>query len=220
MGRDKSFYLKEHKIVQSKHPNLALKSEKGNWVYNGIIDIIDEDDKRWDTYSVKVVFPLEYPKVVPKLYEVGGRIKIGTSNHINADGTCCLSTPAGEMIILKGKVTAIDFIDKLVVPFLANYTFKSIKGNYAGGEYDHFEGGIFQFYMETFSTDNLTIVRTILERLVSNKLPRRNEACLCGKGLKFKNCHETSIRKLDYVNRSILLSDLKTIVDKIKNNRQ
>lgn len=219
------FYTKEFKSVADKYSKLKLYFRNNKWGLEGKVDIIDDKGKEWDTYEIKIVFPHNYPKSIPILYEVGGRLKLLPEFHVNKDGSCCLAPAAMEMAILKGKITIIDYMEELVIPYLANQTYREKTGKYANGEFGHGALGIYEFYQGLFNTKSISFIITVLQKIVNKDLPSRNDSCFCKSGKKYKKCHLKSIQYLSPVNNDILNKDCKTLLDGVnailsKNTRE
>ncbi len=128
--------------------------EDGYWVIYGFLDVIDGEGNNWETYEVKIVFPDNFPEELPMVFEESGKIERTSNWHINPDGTCCLGPRAKLVLELPEGITLKSWIDRHVIPFLANHTFKVRQKDYASGEYKHGAKGIFQYYMEWLNVDS------------------------------------------------------------------
>lgn len=206
------YYRKEFNSIKEQFPNLYPKLENGLWELIGVIDVHDENGKYWDSYEVKIRFPPNYPKGTPTMFEIGGKIPPEADYHVNNDGSCCISVPAMEMIILKKGIRILDFIEKLAIPYLANQTFKRLTGKYANGEYGHGFFGTFEFYKSAFKTESMIEIMEGLMCIIKNTLPTRNNPCFCGKNKKYKHCHLETVRYLRPVSNNILIQDFNTFL--------
>ena len=217
MGYHGTFYSREFEALEREYPALKPVFENEHWQLVGTLDVIDEFGKKWDQYQVKIIYPHEFPKKVPVMFETGGRIPRETDYHVNGDGSCCLSVPALEMIILSKGINTINFIQELAIPYLANQTYKRKKGHFAGEEFAHGAGGIYQFYSDTFQTQNPVIILTLLGGLILNQLTGRNNPCPCNSGKKYKKCHLQAVQYLSPVSREMLISDYQLLNKAIEN---
>lgn len=209
-------YGREFDSIKNSHPNLQSVFKDNFWHLVGSVDIIDEFGVNWDNYQIKILFPHDFPNAVPIMYETGGRIEQNDDNHINPGGSCCLSVPALEMIILKKGITISRFLEELAIPFLANQTYKEKTGDYANGEFGHGVSGLYQFYTQAFDNDNPLVIFKGFEAIILNKIPGRNDPCFCGAEEKFKNCHLKSIEYLSPVSRKILTKDFQVIKNAVE----
>lgn len=212
-----NIFSREIQSVSREFPSLSSKLNNGIWEIQGVLPIVDGNDFKHDEYEVRIIIPTNFPKVMPLLFEIGGKIKPTPEFHINTDGSCCLTVPAKEAIILRNGLTILDFIKKHAIPFLANHTYKQRFGEYAAGEYSHGLNGIVEFYFEVFNSNNLKIVIDGLETSIFSKIPERNSLCFCGNGKKYKKCHRDSLDTLALVSKDVLIKDLKNILEAIKN---
>lgn len=217
MGYHGTFYSREFQALEHENPALKPVFENNHWQLVGALDVVDEFGKKWDQYQVKIIYPHEYPNKVPVMFEIGGRIPHEADYHVNGDGSCCLSVPALEMIILKKGITTINFLQKLAIPYLANQTYRCKKGHFEGEEFAHGAGGIFQFYSDLFCTQNPLLILTLLGEIILNQLPDRNDPCTCKSGKKYKKCHLRAVQYLSPVSKEILINDYQRLEKAIRN---
>ena len=101
-----------------------------------------------------------------------------------------------------------DFIKDIVYPFLANQLYFEKEGEYANGEWEHRDEGIIQFYRSQLDIQNNQLEILILNAILNNRIPARNEPCIC-KQKKFKKCHYESVQFLKNLGNYRLREDLK-----------
>jgi hypothetical protein len=84
--------------------------------------------------------------------------------------------------------------------------------------------GLVEAYEDIMKTkDKVTWLRYIEYAFEINTLEiRRNDLCLCGSGIKFKNCHEKVFDNLRRIGRLNVLTHLKIILgyDAMKEQRE
>ena len=134
-----------------------------------------------DSYNIEIdltkINPCDH---LPFVKETGGRIEKISRNircskldlHIFDDNTLCLGLHNSP----DHKISLIEFIQELIIPFLYRLSYVEKFGLQATkdnlwGEYSHGQAGINEYNLE-----------------VSRK-NRRNKPCPCGSGLKYKHCH-------------------------------
>ncbi|WP_445734260.1 SEC-C metal-binding domain-containing protein [Mariniflexile sp.] len=150
----------------------------------------------------------KYPFSIPKIQEISKIINRIDDNHIDENGFCCLDI---EHILEKDSRRGINltaFYRYKIYPFFTNYIFKKETGAYANGEYSHFFDGVIEYYKDELGIDDLSIITAIIYSVASNTIPSRNELCLCGSGLKIKQCHLMKIKSLNSLSKNRLISDL------------
>jgi len=190
-------------------PKLKLVHIKENRWLKGEIDICDVKGIYWDTFTVAILIPANYPYGVPVLYEPDGKIERGDERHVNKQGVCCVDMDH-ELAYQASKGISLEwFIRQKVYPFFANQLHYEREGSYTQGEYKHEFDGVRQFYSERLNINDDELAIHFLDRLLNNSLPERNDQCPCNSGEKYKNCHEVSLKYLKHVERGRLLSDLK-----------
>ena len=120
----------------------------------------------------------------PTVYEVGGRHALIADRenievidlHFYPNGACCL----GLQLFTDRRVTLVEFIDELVVPFFYRLSYTDSYGlrsarQYLWGEYSHGDKGLREYLSD-------------IDRIAKHGLGR-NELCVCGSGRKYKRCH-------------------------------
>ncbi len=115
-----------------------------------------------DSFNIEIIVGEHFPKKIPLVYELDGRIPVVLDRHFMTDGNgCCLVMPHQYREIYDGDTPFYDFIDKLVVPFFQNQVHYEITGEFVMG-YAHGQYGMNEFYEETFGqTDTLTLLRLV-----------------------------------------------------------
>ncbi|MEI7491299.1 MAG: SEC-C domain-containing protein [Bacteroidota bacterium] len=180
------------------YPRLYEPIQKDNQVLiEGTVDIIDRNKTNWATYEIRIVFPDNYPLRIPTLFEIGGQIERSPEWHVNHDGSCCLAPPAKIYLELVDGITLKKWLEKLVIPFMANHEFKLKTGQYSDVEYSHGGKGIREFYRKWFGMDDDKLILRKVKYITGEIAFGRNDGCFCGSGKKYKNCHWNSKEYLE-----------------------
>ncbi len=190
-------------------PKLNFKEDKkkGLWIISGKIDICDQDGNYWETFDIIIYIPYSYPNCVPLVREKSNIIQRDDDWHIDNLGFCCLNMDHKLQIMSKRGINLTNFIRNIVYPYFANQLYKKANGEYADGTYLHGFDGVRQYYSELNICDDGLAIK-ILDGIINNKIPGRNDPCFCGKA-KFKNCHLKSVLILKSVTIKQLKNDLK-----------
>ncbi|MBL7787347.1 MAG: SEC-C domain-containing protein [Chitinophagales bacterium] len=181
----------EHQLdeVIQNYPKLS-KFPLGNiFILRGIVDIIGSDGKFWDSYEIEIHPHKDFPNKFPILFEVSKKIPRNPDWHINIDGSCCVAVLPEELIMCKQSLTVLSYIDKYVIPFFANQTYRKLTGNFANGEYSHGIAGILEFYEIIFQTKDIELMNMLSKWILNNPKPNRTNMCFCGSKKKFRHCH-------------------------------
>lgn len=184
----------------------------GKWYIKGKIDVIDDEGGYWDTYSVYILIPDDYPQSVPIIKETSKKIEQHENWHNGA--YCCLSTEAKMYSDMSGKITLLKWLDMFVHPYLANHVYKLKTGNYAGEEFEHGINGIITGYLKIFGLSNKDEVIKYLGFLTSTEKHSKNIQCFCKSGKNYKRCFMINKSKHFLgIPIKVLKEDLKTILN-------
>jgi hypothetical protein len=196
--------------VLKEHPGLSYDEQ--SQMFSGKLTV-DEDDYYWVLIDLK-----PFPKGFPIVKETHERIKSHIDNHKYSDDSLCLTTPAKEQILLrKGMIKTIpQFIDKIVVPFFQNNSFREINGYYKKGEFSHGLPGIFESYWEILGISDIGLAVEILIKFLKGKTLSVNDPCYCGSHKKFKDCHKHRYDDLKFIDKNMIESDLNLLMSYIR----
>lgn len=166
-----------------------------------------------DSYVLRIdITP--YPRFLPNVYEINGRIPNKPHRHIYTDtGSCCFTTRAKAQILLKTRIsTLVLFISDIVIPYLQNNSYYEINNEYKTDEYSHNSEGVIEGYRDILQINNdLKIAQVIARRIDGEKL-RIQQQCYCGSGKSLKKCayglHDKCYRNLKKVEKEVLYIDL------------
>lgn len=157
----------------------------------GVIDIVFKPEGLIiDTYELEIVFPDEYPKKLPRVWETGGKIPREAIRHVFTDTQAlCFMLMVEESVYCWRSISTLKFLNEVVVPRLADEYNVSNGGTYTKELPHNLKDACWEFYRRKFeSTDDEFILR-ILKQMVLGGLPKGYEPCPCTSGKKFKRCH-------------------------------
>lgn len=188
--KNEQFYSGEAHSVREHFPKLIFYTRGEDiLVLRGDIEIKDGVDVL-DIYQIEVIFPKSYPRDIPILIEIGGRIPRNADRHINdKNGICCIGPRLEQRQKWLKDPRICVYITDFVIPFLANQSYYERMGDWKNGQYDHRAKGILTYYAEAFSITDRGLLELILGQLASNQRCGRNDPCICGSGKKAKKCH-------------------------------
>lgn len=188
--------------VLKEHPGLSYDCQSRMFFGTLVID-------KGDQYNI-IVNINPFPQNFPIVFETNERIRPITDNHINSDGSCCFSVPVKEQLLLKkGLIKSIpQFIEKIVIPFFQNNSYKEINGRYKEGEYSHGVNGIIEAYCDILGTKDQMLTMRILINFLKGKGFGKNDPCYCGSKKKIKNCHLYKLNRLKFIDSELIRSDL------------
>jgi hypothetical protein len=145
-----------------------------------------------DEFNIKIEFPYDYPKHLPKVFDVTNRIPDGADSHNNKSSTgFCLGTEAEiRQRIFNMTPTFINYIRDLVIPFLYAQSYKEKYEKYPWITRSHCEEGIIEECRDYFCfSDNEQACKFLLELAKYKNTLKGHVLCPCGSKKRFKYCH-------------------------------
>lgn len=170
-------------------PGLSLqKYGAGPWCVRGKLKFSRAYSKKniEDEYSVEMLIPQDYPLVLPRIFESGGRIP--RDFHQYQDGALCLGAPLAIKQKFRKQPTLFGFVEGCVIPYLYSYSYKCKFGKLPFGELSHGGKGILEYYQDVFSVRDPRRVRRFL-RILANGNYHGHTRCPCGSGKRLRSCH-------------------------------
>lgn len=209
--------------VGAAFPKLKYFQTEKIRAMRGDIDICDTNGVYWGTFRVAITIPDNYPFGVPNLIELSEEIPRDEDRHISENGICCVDMSHELLFLAKRKLLLFDFVKEKVYPYLSNQLYFKKEKKFAGDEYPHGFEGVVKFYDKRLRLTNHSIIISLLELLITNSAPQRNDPCPCGrtdengKALKTKFCHESEINFLKTLGKEKLREDRENF-KKLNNN--
>ena len=147
-----------------------------------------------DAFKIELRIPAVFPRVVPRVRELDGRVP--ENFHRIANGDLCLGSPLRLQLILSKTPTLVGFVEKCVVPYLVGFNVFEQTGKMPFGELAHGLQGLFDEYKQIFGVkaDSACVefLRLLsLKRRVANKRP-----CPCSSGRRLGKCHNRQANNL------------------------
>jgi hypothetical protein len=197
-----------YQIRQVLKENPGLFYNEQSRMFSGTI-LVDEEDNYCITLDINP-FPIKFPVVK----EINERIKRGADNHKYSDNSCCLTVPVKEQFLLrKGLIKTIpQFINKIVIPFFQNNSYREINGEYKDGEYSHGLPGILEGYSDILGIKDLKLTIKLLIKYLKGEKFGLNTTCFCGSNKKYKDCHRHRFENLKFIDKELILSDLDLLI--------
>lgn len=151
-----------------------------------------------DGYKIEVRLAVDHPKNLPMVYEIGGRIPRMPSHHINPDGSLCLGVPE-DLHIRGGAYNVVRFLDGPVRSFLLGHSYFVQERRWPGGEWDHGDVGIRQFYTTITGTAAPRVASILVAAALAPVDAIDFDArCVCDGPLSVRVCHGPVIQLLRY----------------------
>jgi len=147
-----------------------------------------------ESYQLRISIPMQYPKELPIIWEIGDKIKRTPDNHINEtdddrNGSFCLGTPLRLHLQLRKEPSLAMFVEDCIEPYLYAIS-KKLKngGKLTFGELPHGKAGIIHDYSNLFKLQGEDAIRKALH-ILSLRIRRANKKlCPCSCGLFYGRC--------------------------------
>lgn len=123
--------------------------------------------------------------------------------HVNPDGSICLATLSEIRSFLKLNPTVLDFINKFFHSFFYSLEWFERYKQYPFGERSHGRKGILEYYLEKWDVNE--DIFFIIACMIWDRKYRGHIECLCGSGLKMRDCHGRYL--IEIVSNDVSLSE-------------
>jgi hypothetical protein len=143
-----------------------------------------------DAFDLEIEIPVAFPREVPLVTEIAGRIPREADYHVNtSDNTLCLGSPLRLRQLLAEDPTLTGFASKCLVPYLFAQSRKLAGGgDYPFGELAHGLPGMLDDYVALFGVKDFRQAVEAL-RLLGTKKRRANKLrCPCGCKKRLGRC--------------------------------
>jgi len=146
-----------------------------------------------DRYEVEIKFPREYPKALPVVEEIGGRIPRTADRHISRDGTACLLVP--EEWLLSQDQSFKAFLSGPMKSFFLGQLLVEAGMRWPFGQRSHGHEGLIEAYLELLGINDSSRVPAYLDCLRKKALKGHFD-CPCGSEKRLRNCHRAELQEL------------------------
>ena len=142
-------------IAPSRDSGTCLR---GKLYFKGIIA---SGKKIEDVYRLEIILPDKFPKELPKVKEIGGKIPRRADYHVNIDGTLCLGSPLRLMIKISKNPSISGFVKNCLIPYLFAVSQKiRNEGDFIFGELDHGIKGLYNDYSNLLGLKGQSNIKT------------------------------------------------------------
>lgn len=210
MKTDPEFVGKQMAEVISLFPELeSFGKENGPWCLSGPFHFKATFNKKIieETISIAIRIPTDFPDK-PPVVKVIGNSPIKGFPHIYSDGTFCLATPIRIKIELKMDSSLLNFIYRVMIPFLFSAFYWKDTRKLPYGECAHGGVGILEEYCRIFGIHDPLVAERFL-RMLSSEENLKNRNCPCSSGKDLYSCHYQELIEVSKIqSREDFRSDL------------
>ncbi|WPV66926.1 hypothetical protein [Chitinophaga sp. LS1] len=220
MNKSREIFESQSNSLILKYPQLSKSSLDGLPIVKGMLDIVDQNGKYWQTFEIEIHCTNSYPNRFPSVYEVSNKIPKIADWHMYEDTlACCIGIVPEEIIRCKNGIMLLDFYEEAVIPYFFNQTHRMVEGYYVNGEYEHGLAGILQYYTELFMNLNSEKVLGLLIKFLKNGDLGRTSQCFCGSREKMRKCHKSQYYTLMQIGRDNVKEHVSTIIHVLTKTR-
>ncbi len=169
------------------YPQLLLIDEANSYKIIGPLDIRTKN-KILTSYTVEIEVPVTFPKKIPRVREISGKIPKIADRHMFANGHMCLFLEDESWKYVHKNSTISKFIKDVVEPFLFWQSYYDIHGKEPFSGRSHGAEGVYEYYYEVLKSEDKYLICKFLEHL-SLKHLKSHYQCFCGSGKQIRNCH-------------------------------
>lgn len=142
-----------------------------------------------DNYELRIDVPRFFPKALPIVTELAGKIPLGDGFHVNPDHSLCLGSPLRLLLKLAAVPTLVGFVDSCLVPYLFAISYKLRNGGVLlFDELAHGIPGMIADYIDLFGLASREQVVKTLKLLGMKKRLANKQQCPCGCRLRLGKC--------------------------------
>jgi hypothetical protein len=200
------WYIKNPTLIQQIKDDIAknfpmmITHVKDGVVYiKGNLQLFDnKQSKMVDQFAIEIELPRTYPKGLPVVKELNGRIPKIANRHVYINGGLCLFLPDEKWKYYPDGMSIVDFIKGPVSYYLFEQLYYEKEGKFPKGERSHGGKGVIESYSEMLQTEDLEIIKTFILYL-SRERAKGHWLCYCKSGKKIRNCHISQL--IEYRNK-------------------
>jgi len=182
--------------LRALYPTLHLFIEAdGTAVVAGTFPVRDPTGRVLDRYQVSITLPEDYPRSLPIVREVGGRIPWKPEFHVNANGTACVLLPDDRWRCFPEGAPFVQFLDGPLHDFFLGQSLVALGEKWPFGQWSHGANGVYEYYQWLLGTDDAATITRYLRVLAKLNFKDHLE-CPCGSGRKIRRCCRAKVLDL------------------------
>jgi len=176
------------------YPDLCVIESCGVVIAQGGFPIL-QDASELDRFQIRMVVPATFPKKIPIVFELGGRVPLNNPDwHTYDGGSLCLIVPE-EWLINPQHESLMAFLNGPVRNYFIAHALSEEGIGRPMGERPHFGDGLWEAYGEMVASKDRALTQRFLECLADDKI-RGHVKCPCGSDKKMRHCHMAHLLEL------------------------
>jgi len=182
-----------------RYPDLSIRPQvQGGALLTGDLEFsaqYRDHEPITHLYTVEIRVKADFPRSIPTVKEMGGRIQ-GGFHTFSSDGTLCLGSRIKLKTVLHRHPTLLGFAENCLVPFLYAYSFREKHGRLPWGDLAHGTPGLINDYMSILNVDSEKACLELIVLLGIRKRVANKRPCPCRSGRRVGKCHHRVLNSL------------------------
>ena len=201
--------------LREQQPDLRERpSSDGSLVLEGPVEFRGRNTDHGEVhehFEVRLKVPDKFPRELPSVWELGGRIPPGFHTNLD-DKSLCLGSPLQLFIELNAEPTLVGFVNRCLLPYFYNFVVGERTGTLPFGELAHGRKGLLSEYQRLLGARDAATTRALFHLLSVKKRIANKRPCPCGSGRRVGRCHHRFLNPLRKVHaRSWFATHLGTL---------
>ncbi|WP_028734356.1 hypothetical protein [Rhizobium leguminosarum] len=160
-------------------------------------DVVAAPDGPIAEFDIRMELSDLYPRLEPKVFEVGGRIPRIPDRHINPNGDCCVTVWENWLVAARDHSFGSFLRGPLNEYFLGQFCFEKT-GKWPFGERAHGTPGLEEAYADALGIANERKDLLYHLRLLSQDWPKGHWPCPCGGDTLLRHCHRDDLMAMHH----------------------
>ncbi len=201
--------------IGESNQELVLSLVGDKYVLTGNWDVIAQGNVL-ESYKIRIVFPDDFPKSVPLVFEIEEKIPRSRDRHMSEslNWAACLFVSCARWEIWPVGAPFGQFLNGPVRQFFLAQTYYEEFKKWPWVDYRHETEGQLQYFEEKLGTTKLDHILEFIEIVLKEKTPRSTK-CFCNSGRKAFECHDKLIGCIrENVSLSDILAVKKLVIEK------
>ena len=191
--RDQKLLRRMSVQLVARYPSLRVDVDAGSVRVVGMFPVRHEAHVL-DEFHVIVDLPDDFPRSMPAVREVGGRIPLDGDHHANADGTLCVILP-DEYWFARTECDLLQFLDGPLRNYFLGLLAFLDTGRWPFGEHAHGGDGVREFYAQLVGAADVKTIKRYLDVLRRREM-KPHWPCPCGSDKRMGRCHWLQVTRL------------------------
>lgn len=198
MGSFEQWIKLQFDELKQEQPLLNLEFKNNSAIIFGLycIRCLYEEEEFLDQFEIEAIIYPDFPRSIPIVKEIGGKVRCIGFEHIYPDRVLCLEIDTRMLISLDKNPSVLFFFEEYVSSYFFSYLYYRKRRSFPFGERSHGDKGTLEFYCELFDVSDLNVAMGLLHFLTRDTPVKGHHHCPCNSGKRYRDCHRNKINEL------------------------